>query len=66
MTLSLFILKFYRIILNSHDTSTDSDTVIFSNEMFYNLYVSKFYYGDSRFTSWENRDQSFFFTPKDL
>ena len=37
MTLSLFILKFYRIILNSHDTSTDSDTVIFSNEMLYNL-----------------------------
>ena len=37
MTLSLFILKLYRIILNSHDTSIDSDTVIFSNEMFCNL-----------------------------
>lgn len=37
MTLSLFILKLYSIILNCHDISIDNDIVIFSNEMFYNL-----------------------------
>lgn len=39
MTLSLFILKLYSIILNCHDISIDNDIVkLFSpNEMFYNL-----------------------------